>query len=204
MASPTNEKTDKPTNTGTTDESVRAQAVAPDPAQPAHPMPEHFPEVTLDDDTGAVRIAGPATQNKQDKPAEPAKDAGATIAAAPAATTVTPTPPVVRPAPAAIPYAPADTQNVQPNYTGYQAERNVCVRCGSTNLSRGYVVDYSDQFRQLHFATRRMSTRRLNWAIRPYRSLTQLNAVACRDCGAVLLVADPHELRKSERRRRDD
>ncbi len=188
------EKAKTTSETGLTDESVRADAVS---STPSHPMPEHFPEVQLDDDTGAVTIVAPAK--------EPAKDGGATIAAAPAVTTtapVAPTPPAVKPTP--VPYAPADAQTIQPNYTGYQKERDVCVRCGSTNLSRGYVVDFSDKFQQLHFAPRKMSTRRLNWAIRPYRSLTKLNAVACRDCGAVLLVADPHELRKAEPRRSED
>lgn len=167
-------------------------------------MPEHFPEVHLDDDTGAVTIAAPAAKvEKADALKEPTPDANATVAVAVAPVVVAaPVAPTIPAAP--VPYAPADKQTIQPNYTGYQAERQVCVRCGSTNLSRGYVVDFSDKFQHLHFAPRRMSTRRLNWALRPFRSLTQLNAVACRDCGAVLLVADPHELRKAERRRSEE
>jgi hypothetical protein len=203
MASPSTPKPEEKTisETGVTDESVQVS--------PAHPMPEHFPEVHLDEDTGAVTIAAPAASaekaEKADAIKEPPKDTNATIAAAPIVTSATVAAPVAPTNPAApVPYAPADREAIQPNYTGYQAERQVCVRCGSTNLSRGYVVDFSDKFQHLHFAPRRMSTRRLNWALRPFRSLTQLNAVACRDCGAVLLVADPHELRKAERRRSED
>ncbi len=85
----------------------------------------------------------------------------------------------------------------------YQPERFVCVRCGSNNLASGYVIDYGDKFEQIRFAPKRISLRWLNsiLALRPWRSLAKLNAVACRDCGAVLLVVDPEELRHAERRR---
>ncbi len=84
----------------------------------------------------------------------------------------------------------------------YQPERFACVRCGSTNLARGVIVDYGgEKFEQVRFAPRRIS---LNWLnsllnLRPWRALLKLEAVACRDCGAVVLVVDPAALRRAER-----
>ncbi|HRE48168.1 MAG TPA: hypothetical protein PLD47_10620 [Aggregatilineales bacterium] len=80
-------------------------------------------------------------------------------------------------------------------------ERFMCVRCGSTNLARGIVVDYSDKFEQVRFAPRKLS---LNWLnsifnLRPWKGLLKLDAVACRDCGAVLLEINPSDLRRAER-----
>ena len=85
----------------------------------------------------------------------------------------------------------------------YSPEKFVCVRCGSTNLAQGYVIDYGDKFEQIRFAPKRITLRWLNsiLALRPWRSLAKVNAVACRDCGAVLLVVEPEELRRAERRR---
>jgi len=83
----------------------------------------------------------------------------------------------------------------------YQPERFACVRCGSTNLARGMIVDYSGQrFEQVRFAPRRLSLRWLNslFNLRPWRRLLKLEAIACRDCGAVLLVVDPEALRRAE------
>ena len=84
----------------------------------------------------------------------------------------------------------------------YSPATFVCVRCGSTNIAKGYVVDYGDKFEQVHFAPKRIT---LNWLnslfnLRPWRGLAKLNAEACRDCGAVLLVVEPEELRRAERR----
>jgi hypothetical protein len=85
----------------------------------------------------------------------------------------------------------------------YHPATFACVRCGSTNLARGYIVDYGDRFEQIRFAPKRISLRWLNsiLALRPWRSLAKLNAEACRDCGAVLLTVEPDELRRAERRR---
>ena len=85
----------------------------------------------------------------------------------------------------------------------YSPENFVCVRCGSTNLAEGYIVDYGDRFEQIHFAPKRISLRWLNslLALRPWRSLAKVGAVACRDCGAVLLTVTPEELRRAEHRR---
>jgi hypothetical protein len=85
----------------------------------------------------------------------------------------------------------------------YQPETFACVRCGSKNLARGYIVDYGDRFEQVHFAPKRITLKWLNsiLALRPWRSLAKLDAVACRDCGAVLLTVEPEELRRAERRR---
>jgi len=85
----------------------------------------------------------------------------------------------------------------------YSPEQFACIRCGSKNLAAGYVIDYGDKFEQIHFAPKRGSLRWLNslLALRPWRSLAKLGAVACRDCGAVLITVDPEELRRAERRR---
>ncbi len=85
----------------------------------------------------------------------------------------------------------------------YSPENFVCVRCGSNNLAKGYIVDQGDKFEQSHFAPERITLRFLNSlrALRPWRSLAKLNAEACRDCGAVMLVVDPSELRRAEHHR---
>ena len=113
------------------------------------------------------------------------------------AATVPPTAPVA-------PVVPPDPHSIH-DAKGYVPERQVCVRCGSTNLARGYVVDYSNDFQNIHFAPRRVTLKRLNSLLnlRPFRGLAKLDALACRDCGAVLLTIDPAELRRVERRRED-
>ena len=85
----------------------------------------------------------------------------------------------------------------------YSPTAFVCVRCGSTNLAHGYIVDYGEKFEQIRFAPKRITLKWLNsiLALRPWRSLAKVNAEACRDCGAVLLVVEPDELRRAERRR---
>lgn len=99
--------------------------------------------------------------------------------------------------------APAPAVNPHVAHS-YQPERFACVRCGSTNLARGVIVDYGgEKFEQVRFAPRRIS---LNWLnsllnLRPWRALLKLEAVACRDCGAVVLVVDPEALRRAERTR---
>lgn len=100
----------------------------------------------------------------------------------------------------AQPAAPAPMPHVEHTY---QPASFVCVRCGSTNLARGYIVDYGDKFEQIRFAPKRITLQWLNsiFALRPWRSLAKLNAEACRDCGAVLLTVEPDELRRAERRR---
>jgi hypothetical protein len=102
------------------------------------------------------------------------------------------------------PAAPAPVEDRAPHVEhSYQPARFTCVRCGSTNLARGYIVDYGDKFEQIHFAPKRVTLRWLNsiLALRPWKSLAKLNAEACRDCGAVLMVVEPDELRRAERRR---
>ena len=88
----------------------------------------------------------------------------------------------------------------------YSTKDFACVRCGSKNLANGYIVDYGDRFEQIHFAPKRITLRWLNSlrALRPWRSLAKLDAVACRDCGAVLLTVDPSELRRAEHIREND
>ncbi len=207
-------------------------------AQAIHPMPEHFPEVSLDAQSGDVRIG---TQAQVTRPLpqsligldiedtsgltvptpaiRPDLESGGyvptvTVQAPPVQSTVisapiTPSQISRRSAPPTQPlptYTPADADPyASPVQPRYQPERSVCVRCGSANLTKGYVVDFGDKFRHIHFAPKRMSTRRLNslWTLRPFNRLARLDAVACRDCGAVLLTVDTDELRKSERRRRE-
>jgi hypothetical protein len=85
----------------------------------------------------------------------------------------------------------------------YMAARFTCVRCGSMNLAKGTIVDYGDKFEQVRFAPKRIKISWLNslFNLRPWRGLLKLEAVACRDCGAVLTVVDPDDLRRAERRR---
>ncbi len=85
----------------------------------------------------------------------------------------------------------------------YSPANFACVRCGSKNLAQGYLIDYGDKFEQIRFAPKRVSLKWLNsiLALRPWRSLAKCNAVACRDCGAVLITVEPEELRRAERRR---
>jgi hypothetical protein len=95
-----------------------------------------------------------------------------------------------------------------PDYTphvehSYQAKSFKCVRCGSTNLARGFVVDYGDKFEQVRFSPKRVNIQWLNslFNLRPWKRLIKLEADACRDCGAVLLVINPDELRRAEYKR---
>jgi len=84
----------------------------------------------------------------------------------------------------------------------FSPEQFRCVRCGSTHLAQGYIVDYGERFEQVHFAPKRVKLGWLNslLALRPWRALAKLDAVACRDCGAVLLTVRPDELRRAEHR----
>ena len=102
------------------------------------------------------------------------------------------------------PSAAAEEPMPHVEYT-YSPESFVCVRCGSKNLADGYIIDYGDKFEQVHFAPKRVTLRFLNSlrALRPWRSLAKLDAVACRDCGAVLLTVKPDELRRAEQRREE-
>ena len=108
-----------------------------------------------------------------------------------------------RPVPAVPATPPPDPHSVHDGMTGYVAERLVCIRCGSSNLARGQVVDYGDKFRDLRFAPKRMTLSRLNSLLnlRPFRTLVKVNALACRDCGLVQMVIDPSDLRRIEHHR---
>ena len=114
--------------------------------------------------------------------------------------------------PGALEGAPVAVAEAAPVYEpmphvehAYSPENFVCVRCGSTNLADGYIVDYGDRFEQIHFAPKRITLRWLNSlrALRPWRSLAKVGAVACRDCGAVLLTVTPEELRRAEHHREE-
>ncbi|MHB8627193.1 MAG: hypothetical protein ACYDBJ_02365 [Aggregatilineales bacterium] len=111
-----------------------------------------------------------------------------------------PAPPTPMPIVPAVP--PPDPHSVHDG-TGYVAERLACIRCGSTNLARGQVVDHGDKFRDLRFAPKRVTLRRLNslLSLRPFRSLVKMNALACRDCGLIQMIVDPSDLRRAERHR---
>lgn len=79
-----------------------------------------------------------------------------------------------------------------------------CTRCGSPNLTRGYVVDYAGKFEQVRFATKRSTFGWINrlFDFRPFKTMIRLEAEACRDCGAVIMVIDPSRLRRAVMRRR--
>jgi ribosomal protein L40E len=185
------------------------------PAKPVGDMPDHFPEIHLDDETGEITIAGTASKSTV-AVAQAVVPAETTVRMAPALESPTvrsapapATPPVAAAAifPAVTPpAAAADEFHTYQSAAKYQAEKNVCIRCGSGNLARGYVVDYSNKFTHIHFAPKRMTPRKLNaiTTLRPFRNLARVDAIACRDCGAVLLVAEPGEIRRAERRRTDD
>ena len=93
--------------------------------------------------------------------------------------------------------------DIYDGHGGYSPEHLVCVRCGSSNLAQGQVVDHGDKFRDIMFAPKRVTLRWLNsvLAVMPFRSLAKMNAIACRNCGLVQLTVDPSELRRVERRR---
>lgn len=111
-------------------------------------------------------------------------------------------------APPDLPELPPEdaAPDIDPNLEHVIApERFKCARCGSGNLARGTVVDYSDHFEQVRFVPKRIS---LNWLnslfnLRPWKALIKLDAVACRDCGAVTLEISPAELRRAERIREE-
>lgn len=88
-------------------------------------------------------------------------------------------------------------------HSSYSPEHLVCVRCGSSNLAQGQVIDHGDRFRDIMFAPKRVTLRWLNsvLAVMPFRSVARMNAIACRNCGLVQLTVDPGELRRVERRR---
>lgn len=88
----------------------------------------------------------------------------------------------------------------------YRREDFTCVRCGSRNLARGLIVDYGEKFEQVRFAPRRITLGWLNslFNLRPWRGLLKLEALACRDCGAVQLEVNPDELRRAERVRDEE
>lgn len=144
------------------------------PVKPVFPEPHYFPEAI------------------QETPAPPGSTPG--VPGTPIYIAIpTPYPPAAAPAPE----APKAMPHVEHSYSRADF---ACVRCGSKNLARGYVLDYGDKFEQVHFAPKRIPLSWLNslFNLRPWRRLLKLNAEACRDCGAVLLVVDPDELRRAE------
>ena len=75
-----------------------------------------------------------------------------------------------------------------------------CPRCGSTDLGNGYLIDYSDKFRQLRLAPKALKLPKIVRMMRPFRKLLPVNAQVCRNCGAVLLEVDPDEFIDAEER----
>lgn len=116
-----------------------------------------------------------------------------------------PRPPLPPPAMAmAMPPVPLpNPHDIHDGHGYYSSEHVVCVRCGSSNLAAGQVVEYGSKFHEVFFAPKRASVRWLNsvLALFPFRSVTKLAALACRDCGFVQFVVEPGELRRAERRR---
>jgi RNA polymerase subunit RPABC4/transcription elongation factor Spt4 len=75
-----------------------------------------------------------------------------------------------------------------------------CPRCGSTDLASGYLIDYSDKFRQLQLAPRALKLSRISRMLRPFSRLVNVGAQVCRHCGAVTLEVDPDEFAEAERK----
>ncbi|WP_119065729.1 hypothetical protein [Aggregatilinea lenta] len=75
-----------------------------------------------------------------------------------------------------------------------------CPRCGSTDIGTGYLIDYSDKFRQLQLAPRSLKLTRIARLLRPFRHLIPVNARVCRECGAVTLEVDPNDFAAAEER----
>jgi RNA polymerase subunit RPABC4/transcription elongation factor Spt4 len=75
-----------------------------------------------------------------------------------------------------------------------------CPRCGSTDIGAGYLIDYSDKFRQLELAPRSLKLSRIGRLLRPFRRLIPVNARICRECGAVTLEVDPNDFADAEQR----
>jgi ribosomal protein S27AE len=75
-----------------------------------------------------------------------------------------------------------------------------CSRCGSTDLASGYMIDYSDKFRQLQLAPKALKLKKLTGMLRPFHNLVKVNAQVCRRCGAVTLEVNPEDFAEAERR----
>ncbi len=75
-----------------------------------------------------------------------------------------------------------------------------CPRCGSTDIGTGYLIDYSDKFRQLQLAPKALKLTRIARLLRPFRRLVPVSARICRECGAVTLEVDPDDFAEAERR----
>lgn len=96
---------------------------------------------------------------------------------------------------------PPPSPHVEHSYT---PEVFVCVRCGSTNIGHGTIIEFTGhRFEDIRFAPKRISLRFLNsiLSLRPRSRLMKMDAEVCRDCGAILLTVDTEELRRIERRR---
>lgn len=157
-----------------------------DSTRPIYPEPQHFPEV--------VDFEEPATNSYAAPPL-------------PEYVPIYSTPSAPLPAmPAyATPLAPPASATAPRPHVAHEFDRNAltCSRCGSSNLAKGYVVDFGDRFEAVHFAPKRVKLGWLNslFTLRPWSRLLKLNAEACRDCGAVTLLVDPSDLRRAERDR---
>jgi hypothetical protein len=101
------------------------------------------------------------------------------------------TPPTVAP-PVSIPEAGSTPGGVLMQWQ--------CVRCGSVDLASAYLVDYSDKFRQLQLAPKALKLAKISRLLRPFHRMVKVNALVCRQCGAVMLEVDPEDFAEAEQR----
>jgi hypothetical protein len=75
-----------------------------------------------------------------------------------------------------------------------------CPRCGSPDLAAAYLVDYGDRFRQLHLAPKALKIPKIARMLRPFLNMVKVNALVCRDCGAIQLEVNPDDFAEAERK----
>ncbi len=80
------------------------------------------------------------------------------------------------------------------------SRRWVCPRCGSDDLAAAYLVDYGEKFQHVYLAPRRLKIKKLRNILRPFRSLTKVDADVCRECGMVILEVNTNEFAEAEER----
>lgn len=75
-----------------------------------------------------------------------------------------------------------------------------CPRCGSDNLTSGYLVDYGEKFQNVYLAPRRLKLKKLRTMLRPFRHLVKVDADVCRNCGMVILEVNTDDFEEAEER----
>jgi hypothetical protein len=75
-----------------------------------------------------------------------------------------------------------------------------CVRCGSTDLGRGYILSNQPNFRPAYFAPKKFSPRRARRALRLSRNVVKIEGDVCRNCGYIMLCVNPKALEKVKKK----